>query len=79
MPIIGSFGAGSGRGFGQTGLLASAPVGLHSGGQGPVTALNTINRIELSTAGNATDFGDLTTTSYRSCLWTSRRHYKSHC
>ena len=60
MPIIGSFGAGSGRGFGQTGLLASAPVGLHSGGQGP-DALNTINRIELSTAGNATDFGDLTT------------------
>jgi hypothetical protein len=36
MPIIGSFGAGSGRGFGQTGLLASAPVGLHSGGQGTV-------------------------------------------
>jgi len=59
MPIIGSFGAGSGRGFGQTGFLGPAPIGLYAGGDNP-SQINVINRIELSTAGNATDFGDLT-------------------
>jgi len=35
----------------------TAPIGLFGGGNGPV---NVIDWIEITTLGNATDFGDLT-------------------
>lgn len=41
----------------------AAPLGLFAGGY-TTSAVNTIEKIVLTSAGNATDYGDLTTTRY---------------
>lgn len=64
-PLIGTLGAASAKGFGLT-LAAAAviPRGLFAGGYTNVSPYitNSISYVTIGTTGNATDFGDLSST-----------------
>ena len=59
MPLNSTRGAGSAKGFGFTAITRALPLGVFGGGGAP-SDTNTIDFINIASAGNATDFGDLT-------------------